>query len=380
MSVLQKVTALLLVLAALAAWATTGLFVVDQRQYVLVYGAGQLQRLVQTPGLQFKWPWPVQELRTLDRRTLLATGHTGDQSIISDQSGQNQRLALSWYVQWRISDPQAYLHSVGSTAEAGAKRLNDAVLAALQAELAHKQLTQVLADAAAMSRLQQALKQRMDAAAQPAGQAAWGLQVLNVRLTRLDVDEASAQAAQARMAAALQQSAARIKEEGASAVRAAQTEAQSQRDILLAEGQRQAQQIRGEGDAEAIRIYAPDHAQNPQLASFLRSLTVYRRSFGGAGDVLVIDPASNQLLQNLQNQNLREEQGKLPVPSALPTSAAAAQVSSSAPARSAASAPASATSAALAVVNQAAAQAATKTASKANTPVTAPTTPRSTQP
>lgn len=361
MSVFQKVTALLLLLAALAAWATTGLFVVDQRQYALVYGAGELQRLVQTPGLQFKWPWPLQELRTLDRRTLLATGHTGDQRIISDQSGQNQRLALSWYVQWRISDPQAYLRRVGSTAEAGAKRLNDAVLDALQAELAHKQLTQVLADAAVMKRLQQALKQRVDGAVQPAGQAAWGMRVLDVRLTRLDVDEASAQAAQARMTAALQQSAARIKQEGASAVLAAQAQAQQQRNILLAEGQRQAQQIRGEGDAEAIRIYAPDHAQNPQLASFLRLLTVYRRSFGGAGDVLVIDPASNQLMQNL-----REEQGKLPdAPPALPTSAAAAQLSSSAPA-----------SAALAVVSQAAAQA----ASKNKMPAPAPTPPGATQP
>lgn len=353
MSVLQKVTALLLVLAALAAWSITGLFVVDQRQYALVYGAGQLQRLVQEPGLQFKWPWPVQELRTLDRRTLLATGHTGDQRIISHQSGQNQRgqrLALSWYVQWRINDPQAYLQNVGGTAEAGAKRLNDAVLAALQVELAHSQLSQLLADAQAMSRLQQALKQRLDVTVKPAGQAAWGVQVLDVRLTRLDVDEPTAQAAQARMAATLQQSAARIKQEGASAALAAQAEAQSQRDALLAEGQRQAQQIRGEGDAEAIRILAPDHTQNPQLASFLQSLTVYRRSFGGAGDVLVIDPASNQMLNRLQN--LHEGQGQLlEVPQtapALSASAALPVAAASAPVRVgvAASAPVAAASAA----------------------------------
>lgn len=324
MSVLQKVAALLLVLAAVTIWATTGLFVVDQRQYTLVYGAGQLQRLVQTPGLQFKWPWPLQEVRTLERRTLLATGHTGEQRIISDQNGQNQRLALSWYVQWRITNPQAYLQTVGTTAEAGAKRLNDAVLAALQAELAQQQLPQMLADTQAVARLQQAIKQRLDGGVQPAG-----MQALDVRLTRLDVDEASAQAAQARMKATLQQSAVRIREEGASAALAAQAEAQSQRAILLLEGQRQAQQIRGEGDAEAIRIYAPDHAQNPQLASFLRSLTAYRRSFGGAGDVLVIDPASNQMLQSLRN-----EQGQQP--NAVSTAASAAV---SVPVRMPASAP-----------------------------------------
>lgn len=332
MSVIQKISALLLALAALAGLALTCLFVVDQRQYTMVYGAGQLQRLVQEPGLQFKQPWPLQEVRTLDKRTLLAVGDTGKQPLASSQGGQSQRLPISWYVQWRITDVQHYLQHVGQTADAGSARLNDTLLPILQGELAHAALGHLLADANAMTVLQQKLTRQLNVAAQ--GSQPWGVQVLDVRLTRMDVDQAAAKAIEARMAVALQQSVAQIRQEAASAAAAVEAEAESQRAAVLAEGQRQALRIRGEGDAQAIRIYAPDHAQSPQLASFLRALEVYRKSFG-AGDVLLIDPASNALIQNLQNQR----NGK-PQPPDVPPAPAQGVASAAAATSAAASAPA----------------------------------------
>ena len=314
MSVLQKMFALLLALAALAYLATSSVVIVDQRQYSMVYGAGRLQHLLQEPGLQLKWPWPVQELRTLDRRVLVATGDTGNQPLAFTQNGAKRSAPLSWYVQWQISNPQHYVQHVGDTADAGAKRLNDTLRTALQTELAHAAQAQFPLEAAAMNALQHKLAQQLRAAAQQSGQP-WGVQVLDVRLLRQDWDQKETEAAQTRMQQALQQTAAQLKADAASAAAAAQAEAENQRDALLAEGRQQAQHIRNEGQAQAMRIYAADHAQNPQLAGYLRALAVYRKSFGHAGDVLVIDPASNSYLQHMREGNAS--------PPAIPASAAA---------------------------------------------------------
>ncbi len=324
MSVLQRMFALLLAVAALGYLATSSVVIVDQRQYGMVYGAGRLQRLLQEPGLQFKWPWPVQELRTLDRRILVTTGDTGSQPLALAQSGGTQcSVPLSWYVQWHITNPQHYVQHVGDTSDAGAKRLNDTLRAALQTELAHAGHFPL--DAHAASALQQKLVQQLRTAAQQSGQP-WGLQVLDVRILRQDIDQKAAEAAQARMNQALQQTAARLKAEAASAAAVAQAEAENQRDALLAAGRQQAQHVRDEGQTQALRIYAADHAQNPQLANHLRALAVYRKSFGHAGDVLVIDAASNSYLQHM-----REGSGKPPaIPASASTSAPASAPASAA--------------------------------------------------
>ncbi len=323
MSVLQRMFALLLAVAALAYLATSSVVIVDQRQYGMVYGAGRLQRLLQEPGLQFKWPWPVQELRTLDRRILVTTGDTGSQPLALAQSGTQRSVPLSWYVQWHITNPQHYVQHVGDTSDAGAKRLNDTLRAALQTELAHAGHFPL--DAHAASALQQKLVQQLRTAAQQSGQP-WGLQVLDVRILRQDIEQKETEAAQARMNQALQQTAARLKAEAASAAVAAQAEAENQRDALLAAGRQQAQHVRDEGQTQALRIYAADHAQNPQLANHLRALAVYRKSFGHAGDVLVIDAASNSYLQHM-----REGSGKPPaIPASASTSAPASAPASAA--------------------------------------------------
>ena len=305
MGIFQKLFALLLAVTVLASLASASLFVADQREYTMVYRSGQLVRMVQAPGVQAKWPLPLQEVRTLDRRTLVSTGNTGDQPIAA---GEGPRVLLSWYVQWRITDPLHYLEQVGDTSDVGSVRLNAALRAALQDDLGNVPLTQWLADMSGMSRM---LKARLNTAAQQSGKP-WGLEVLDVRMTRIDVDQQTAEAAHARMHETLQQIAGAFKGEAASAATVARAETDAKRDALLAEGRRQAQQIRGEGDAEAIRIYAQDYAKDPRFASFFRSLAVYRKSFDKKNDVLVIDPADNPFFPHL-----REGGGALPsVPAA----------------------------------------------------------------
>ncbi len=305
MGIFQKLFALLLAVTVLASLASASLFVADQREYTMVYRSGQLVRMVQAPGVQAKWPWPLQEVRTLDRRTLVSMGNTGEQPVVA---GEDPRVLLSWYVQWRITDPLHYLEQVGNTSDAGSVRLNAALRATLQDDLGNVPLTQWLADMSGMSHM---LKARLNTAAQQSGKP-WGLEVLEVRVTRIDVDQQTAEAAHARMHETLQQIAGAFKGEAASAATVARAETDAKRDALLAEGRRQAQQIRGEGDVEAIRIYAQDYAKDPRFASFFRSLAVYRKSFDKKNDVLVIDPADNPFFPHL-----REGGGALPsVPAA----------------------------------------------------------------
>ncbi len=305
MGIFQKLFALLLAVTVLASLASASLFVADQREYTMVYRSGQLVRMVQAPGVQAKWPWPLQEVRTLDRRTLVSMGNTGEQPVVA---GEDPRVLLSWYVQWRITDPLHYLEQVGNTSDAGSVRLNAALRATLQDDLGNVPLTQWLADMSGMSHM---LKARLNTAAQQSGKP-WGLEVLEVRVTRIDVDQQTAEAAHARMHETLQQIAGAFKGEAASAATVARAETDAKRDVLLAEGRRQAQQIRGEGDVEAIRIYAQDYAKDPRFASFFRSLAVYRKSFDKKNDVLVIDPADNPFFPHL-----REGGGALPsVPAA----------------------------------------------------------------
>ena len=293
MGIFQKLFALLLAVTVVAVLTSASLFVADQRQYTMVYGSGQLVRMVQAPGVQAKWPWPLQEVRTLDRRTLVSTGNTGDQPVAA---GEGSRVLLAWYVQWRITDPLHYLQQMGNTVDAGAVRLNATLRAALQDDLGNVTLTQLLADTHGLSHT---LKGRLNAAARQSGKP-WGLEVLDVRVTRIDVDQQAAEAAHVRMREALQQMAGMLKEDAASVAGAAHVETDARRDALLTEGRRQAQQIRGEGDAEAIRIYAQDYAKDPRFASFFRSLAVYRKSFNKKSDFLVIDPADNPFFPHLR--------------------------------------------------------------------------------
>ena len=92
MGIFQKLFALLLAVTVVAVLTSASLFVADQRQYTMVYGSGQLVRMVQAPGVQAKWPWPLQEVRTLDRRTLVSTGNTGDQPVAV---GEGSRVLLA---------------------------------------------------------------------------------------------------------------------------------------------------------------------------------------------------------------------------------------------------------------------------------------------
>ena len=281
-----------LVLTLLILLAYSCLFVVDQRQFALVYGGEKVQKIIAQPGLQIKLPWPLQTVKNIDKRVFTSTGDVSAPAPTADM----QAVLFDWYVRWRITDPAHYLAQVGATERAGKAKLDQAVRTALQTQAATLTAKEVFA--AQRQTLVQQVKQQVQAATQ--GAQPWGVEVLDVRLTRVDVDAAATEAIYTRMRAQGQSMAAELRSQGHSEAETIRTQAEQQRDAMLTQSHMEAEKTKGEGDAQASRIYAESHAKNPQFAHFLRTLEVYKRSFNQKTDVLVIDPANNDFFKSLR--------------------------------------------------------------------------------
>lgn len=281
-----------LALTLLILLAYSCLFVVDQRQFALVYGGNKVQKIIAQPGLQIKLPWPLQTVKNIDKRVFTSDGDASAPVPTADR----QAVLFDWYVRWRITDPAQYLAQVGETERAGKAKLDQAVRTALQTQTAALTAKEVFSTQ--RQTLAQQIKQQVQAATQ--GAQPWGMEVLDVRLTRVDVDAAATEAIYTRMRAQGQSMAAELRGQGQSEVEKIRAQAEQQRDATLTQARMDAEKIKGEGDAQASRIYAENHAKNPQFAHFLRTLEVYKRSFNQKTDVLVIDPANNDFFKSIK--------------------------------------------------------------------------------
>lgn len=209
------------------------------------------------------------EVRTLDRRTLVSTGNTGDQPVAA---GEGSRVLLAWYVQWRITDPLHYLQQMGNTVDAGAVRLNATLRAALQDDLENVTLTCLPIHMACRTPLRVG---SMRCTYRRASRGDWRCSMC-VRRASAWISRRPRR--RMRMREALQQMAGMLKEDAASVAGAAHVPKPmpSVTLCLLKAGVRRSRS--GAKVTEAIRIYAQDYAKDPRFASFFRSLAVYRKS------------------------------------------------------------------------------------------------------
>ena len=289
----KKTLAITSVLLALFALVSSCLFVVDQRQFAIVYASDKVQRVITQAGLQPRLPWPFQTIKTIDKRVITSDGE-GNSSM---QTLDKQTVLLDWYVRWRITDIQQYLQQAGNAEKAGKALLDKAVLAALKAEVAQHDLQALLTEQ--RTAVMQKVRTQVQAAALRGAGAGkpWGVEVLDVHITRIDTDAAAVETIYSQMRAQSQQMAANLRTSGQDEIEKIRTEAEQQAQSTLAQAYSESEHIKGQGDAEASRIYAESYAKDPQFASFYRALAVYRRSFTSKSDVLVIDPASDTLLK-----------------------------------------------------------------------------------
>jgi membrane protease subunit HflC len=261
------------------------LFVVDQRQFGVVYALGQIKEVVLEPGLNFKLPPPFQDVSYIDRR-LLTLNSTDAEPMLT---AEKQRVVIDWYVRWRITNPSEYIRNVGLDEKAGATQLNRVVRNAFQEEINRRTVKDLLS----LKREELMAGVKKEVLGVVRGEKSWGIDVIDVRITRVDYVEAITESVYRRMEAERKRVANELRSTGAAEGEKIRADADRQREILVANAYRDAQKIKGEGDAEAARIFAQSFGKDPQFARFYRSLDAYKASFGKKSDVMVLDPSSD---------------------------------------------------------------------------------------
>jgi membrane protease subunit HflC len=265
--------------------ASSMLFVVDQRQFGVVYQLGQIQKVITEPGLNFKMPPPFQNVSYIDKRLLTLESSDTEPMLTAEK----QRVVIDWYVRWRISEPSAYIRNVGLDERAGAVQLNRVVRNSFQEEVNRRTVRELLS-----TRREQLMAdvKRQVLAAVSGAEKPWGLDVVDVRITRVDYAETITKSVFDRMEAERKRVANELRSTGFAEGEKIRADADRQREVIIAEAFRNAQKVKGEGDAEAARAYSEAFGRDPAFAQFYRSLEAYRASFASKNDVLVVDPSS----------------------------------------------------------------------------------------
>lgn len=286
-------TALIVLLGLLS----STLFVVDQRQFGVVYALGEIKEVITEPGLNFKLPPPFQNVSYIDKRLLTLDSVDTEPMLTAEK----QRVVIDWYVRWRITDPGAYIRNVGLDENAGAMQLNRVVRNAFQEEINRRTVRELISTR--RETLMEDVKREVLESVK--GERPWGVDIIDVRITRADYVEAITESVYRRMQAERQRVANELRSTGAAEGEAIRAAADRQREVTVANAYRDAQKVRGEGDAAANRIYGESFGKDPQFAEFYRSLDAYKASIGKKGDVLVIDPSSSEFFDAMRGSPLK---------------------------------------------------------------------------
>jgi membrane protease subunit HflC len=281
-------SSLLVVLALLSSM----MFVVDQRQFGVVYALGQIKNVITEPGLNFKLPPPFQNVTYIDKRLLTLDSADAEPMLTAEK----QRVVIDWYVRWRITDPQEYIRNVGLDENAGATQLNRVVRNAFQEEINKRTVKEILS----LKREALTADVKREVLAAVGGAKPWGVDVVDVRITRADYVDAITESVYRRMQAERTRVANELRSTGAAEGEKIRADADRQREVTIANAYREAQKVKGEGDAQAAGIYAESFGRDPKFAQFYRSLDAYKASFGKKSDVMVLDPASSEFFKVLR--------------------------------------------------------------------------------
>src|SRR5690606_4158148 len=257
-------------------------FVVRERDAVLLFALGEVRKTITEPGLYFKLPPPFQTVTRLDKR--LQTIETNDPERI--QTSEKKNLLIDSFVKWRIDDPRLFYVTFGANDRAAVERLQAQIRDALNASVNVRTVKAVVSTErdAIMREILNNVKNR----ATPLG-----VDVVDVRLRRIEFAPEISESVYRRMEAERKQEANRLRATGAADGERIRAQADRQRDEMLAEAYATAQAVMGEGEAVAAGIYANAYGKNPQFYDFYRSLEAYQSAFKGQGDTLVLSPKSD---------------------------------------------------------------------------------------
>jgi membrane protease subunit HflC len=262
--------------------AASTLFVVDQRQVAVVYSLGEIKEVVTEPGLKMKLPPPLQNVVFLDRRI---------QTLDSPETrpiftAEKKTLVIDWLVKWRIVEPREFIRKNGVDIRNLENRLSPVVQAAFNEEVTKRTVGDVLATE--REKVMNDVRARLGDEAR-----SFGIEIIDVRIKRVDFVASITDSVYRRMESERKQVANELRSKGQAEGEKIRADADRQREVIVAEAYREAQKIKGVGDAKASALYAGAFGRDPQFAQFYRSLEAYRASFRSKSDVMVVDPSSD---------------------------------------------------------------------------------------
>ncbi len=266
----------------LALLLASTLFIVDQRNFAVVYALGEIKEVIDKPGLKVKWPPPLQNVVFLDKRI---------QTLDSPETrpiftAEKQSLVIDWLLKWRIVNAQVFIRTIGSDVQNAESRLSPIVQAALNEEVTKRSVRAMLSTE--RDKVMNGVIERLKSDAKD-----FGIEIVDVRIKRVDFAATITDSVYGRMQSERKRVANETRSQGAADGEKIKADAERQREVILAEAYRDAQKIRGEGDAKASALYAEAFGRDPQFAQFYRSLDAYKASFSKKSDVMVLDPSSD---------------------------------------------------------------------------------------
>ncbi len=256
------------------------MFVVDQRQNAIVFRLGEVVSIKKDPGLYFKLPL-LDNVRFFDVRILTIDTAEPERFLTSEK----KNVLVDLFVKWRITDVRSYFTSVSGDELRAQTRLLQTINDGLRAEFGNRTVHDVVSGE--RDKIMELMRNKANEDASKIG-----VEVLDVRLKRVDLPQEVSESVYRRMEAERKRVANELRSTGSAESEKIRADADKQKEVILAEAYRDAQRIKGEGDGKASAIYAKAYEINPEFYAFYRSLEAYRSSFRNKGDVLVLDPGS----------------------------------------------------------------------------------------
>jgi len=271
----RRALAIAALIIGVALLASQSLFTVGETELAINVQLGELVRADYAPGLHLKLPL-VQTIEKFDRRVM-----SHDEPQEQYLTSEGKILDVDFYVKWRIADVNQYFRSTGGSEEFAAARLSELVKNGLKGTIAKRSIERVVG-AERSEFMASVLNFAGDSVRQ------LGIAVVDVRVKRIGLPGDVSESVYARMSQEFKRQAAQLRAEGAEAAIKIRAESNRQRTEILTSAARDAEKMRGEGDARAAAIFAAATARNPEFFSFYRSMQAYRKTIGRDGDLLLL--------------------------------------------------------------------------------------------
>ena len=254
-------------------------YFVDEREKAIIFQFGRIVQSHDQPGLHFKKPF-INSVQFFDARI-----QTMDADPELYLTGEKKNLVVDSFAKWRIRDVAKYYVTVSGLQSNARARLAQRVNDSLRREFGKRQVQEVISGDRA--EIMELVRRAVDSEA-----SEFGVEVVDVRLKRVDLDPDISERVYSRMEAERARVAKELRAQGAEAAERIRADADRQREITIANAYREAEKLRGEGDATATLTYANAFGRDIEFFGYYRSLNAYRTTFQSKNDVLILEPNS----------------------------------------------------------------------------------------